>query len=94
MMTERHGSQVDRISRDPAVLTGKPVITGTRIPVELVLKHLAQNPDLSDLFAAFPRLTLDDVKACLAYAQKLVEGECLPPRMRQRAQARSIRARS
>lgn len=36
--------------------------------MELVLAHLAENPDLSDLFAAYPRLTADDVKACLAYA--------------------------
>jgi uncharacterized protein (DUF433 family) len=65
----------DRIVVDPKVLVGKPVIKGTRIPVELVLKRLARDIDLDALLEAFPRLTLDDVKACLEYARLLVEGE-------------------
>lgn len=75
----------DLIITDPGILVGKPVVRGTRIPVELVLAHLAQNPDLGDLFAAYPRLTRDDVQACLAYAQALVEGRAVipaPPRRR------------
>ncbi len=52
---------------------------GTRIAVELVLRHLAENPDTTELLAAFPRLTIDDVKACLAYAQARVEGEEVSP---------------
>jgi uncharacterized protein (DUF433 family) len=62
----------DRIVQDPAIMVGKPTVKGTRIPVEVVLAKLAENPDLADLFAAYPRLTLDDVKACLAYAHTLV----------------------
>ena len=58
----------DRIIHDPDILVGKPVVKGTRIPVELVLAKLAQNPDLGELFADYPRLTPDDVKACLEYA--------------------------
>lgn len=84
MMRERPAYQ-DRIITDPGILVGKPVVRGTRIAVELVLAHLAQNPDLDDLFAAYPRLTLDDVQACLAYAQALVEGRDVtpaPPRRR------------
>ena len=46
-------------------MVGKPVVRGTRIPVERVLAHLADNPELSDLFEALPRLTLEDVRACL-----------------------------
>lgn len=61
----------DRIVVDPAILVGKPTIRGTRVSVELVLEHLAANPDLDELFAAFPHLTLDDVRACLAYASAL-----------------------
>ena len=60
----------DRISQDPQVMVGKPVVKGTRIPVELVL---AQNPSLDELFTDYPRLTLEDVKACLDYASALVE---------------------
>jgi len=63
----------DRIIEDPNIMVGKPVVKGTRIPVELVLEHLAENPDMEDLFAAFPRLTREDVQACLAYARQLFE---------------------
>lgn len=76
----------NRIITDPGIMVGKPVVKGTRIPVETVLAHLAENPDLEDLFAAFPRLTMDDVKACLAFAEeqvkkahKLMHGDQVPP---------------
>ena len=69
----------ERIVINPDILRGKPVVKRTRIPVELVLKHLAQNPDLSELFAAYPHLTLEDIKACFAYAQAIVEGEDVYP---------------
>ena len=61
----------DRIIADPAILAGKLVVRGTRISVQTVLEHLADNPDLTELFAAFPRLTPEDVRACLAYASVL-----------------------
>ena len=50
---------MDRITTDPKVLVGKPVVKGTRIPVELVLAKLAHNPDLDELFVAYPELTKD-----------------------------------
>lgn len=65
----------DRIVRDPEILVGKPAVRGTRISVELVLHHLEENPDLQDLFAAYPRLIQDDVRACLAYARKADKGK-------------------
>ncbi len=61
-----------RIITDPEIMVGKPVVRGTRIPVEVVIAHLADNPDLEDLFEAYPRLTLEDVKACLAYAEERI----------------------
>jgi uncharacterized protein (DUF433 family) len=64
-----------RIIRDPAIMVGKPVVKGTRVPVEQVIRHLADTPNFDDLFAAFPHLTLDDVKACLAYAGAALERE-------------------
>ena len=54
-------------------MVGKPVVKGTRIPVERVIAHLAHNPDLDDLFGAYPELTVDDVKACLHYAHDALE---------------------
>jgi len=72
-MTAEKKDYQDRIISDPQIMVGKPVVKGTRIPVERVLKHLADNPDLEDLFAALPELTIEDVRACLAYAQQAVE---------------------
>lgn len=62
----------DRIVTDPTILAGKATVKGTEIPVDRVLSHLAENPDLDDLFAAYPRLTIEDVKAVLAYAHDAV----------------------
>ena len=72
-MTRDANAYMERITQNPEVMAGKPVIKGTRIPVERVLAHLAQNPDLSDLFAAYPELTKDDVKASFAYARVVIE---------------------
>jgi uncharacterized protein (DUF433 family) len=80
-MTKEATIHHERITRDPKVMVGKPVVTGTRIPVELVLEELADNPDLDELFAAHPGLTVEDVQACLAYAKELV-GEQKPRRPR------------
>lgn len=71
-MATARATYLDRITRDPQIMAGKPVVRGTRIPVELVLAKLAADPDLGELFADYPRLTVDDVKACLAYAETLV----------------------
>ena len=71
-MALQHAGYEKRIIQDPEILVGKPVVKGTRIPVELVLAKLAYNPDLDELFADYPRLTVDDVKACLDYAAALV----------------------
>ena len=58
----------DRIEIDPSVMTGKPVIRGTRIPVELILRKLAEGATREDLLDAYPRLTWLDVAAALRYA--------------------------
>jgi uncharacterized protein (DUF433 family) len=71
-MLHEHLPHHDRIVQDPKVMVGKPVVKGTRIPVELILEELANNPDLEELFLAHPALTVADVQACLAYAQELV----------------------
>jgi uncharacterized protein (DUF433 family) len=78
-MAEKQHMYKDRITTNPAVMVGKPVVKGTRIPVERVVAHLANNPDLTDLFAAYPELTVEDVKACLAYAHHAVEEKRTPP---------------
>ncbi len=69
----------DRIIIDPEIMVGKPVVKGTRIPVELVLKRLAQDLNVETLLKAYPRLTIEDIRACIEYAQGLVEGEVIYP---------------
>ena len=59
-----------RIEIDAAVMLGKPVIRDTRIPVELLLRKLAEGASLEDLLDAYPRLTKDDVRACFAYSAR------------------------
>lgn len=84
-MTHEQSARIERIVQDPRVMVGKPVIRGTRIPVERVLAQLAHNPDLDDLFAAYPELTIDDVKASLQYAYDAVEGKRIRATRRARA---------
>ncbi len=78
-MIKEHPDHQDRIVVDPEIMAGKPVVNGTRIPVELVLKRLAHDLDTETLLRAYPRLTREDVKACLAYAHELVKGEAVFP---------------
>ncbi len=72
MATAERPTYLDRITRDPDIMVGKPVVRGTRIPVEKILDQLAYKPDLEELFAIYPELTRDDVRACLAYARAAV----------------------
>jgi uncharacterized protein (DUF433 family) len=65
----------DRIVRIPGVLGGKPVIKGTRIPVDLILERLTFDLDLKTLFEDYPELTEEDIKACIAYAKEVVDDE-------------------
>lgn len=64
-----------RIEINPSVMQGKPVIRNTRIPVELLLRKLAEGATPEDLLAAYPRLTKQDIQACLAYAADAIAHE-------------------
>lgn len=70
-----------RVVIDPRVLTGKPIIKGTRIPVELILKKLGQKIDMKEILADFPRLKEKDIQAAILYAESLVEGTEVFPLM-------------
>lgn len=56
------------IKSEPKVLFGKPVIKGTRIPVDLILEKLATGNSHKDLLNAYPRLTKKAIQACLLFA--------------------------
>lgn len=65
----------DVITSDPAILRGKPRIKGTRIPVSLILGHLAAGQTPQQIVAEFPDLTPEQIAACLDYARALSEFE-------------------
>ena len=67
----------ERIEINPSVMLGKPVIRGTRIPVELLLRKLAEGATIEDLLDAYPRLTAEDVRAALAYAADAIAHEAV-----------------
>ncbi len=56
------------IKSDPRILFGKPVIKGTRIPVDLILEKLAAGNTTEKLLKAYPRLTKKAIQACLLFA--------------------------
>jgi uncharacterized protein (DUF433 family) len=58
----------DHIEINPAVMLGKPVIRGTRILEELIIRKLSEDATEADLLDAYPRLTQADIRAALAYA--------------------------
>jgi uncharacterized protein (DUF433 family) len=74
-MKNHNENTIERIVRIPGVLGGKPVIKGTRIPVDLILERLTFDLDLKTLFEDYPELTEEDIKACIAYAKEVVDDE-------------------
>jgi uncharacterized protein (DUF433 family) len=65
----------DRIDINPQVMGGKPVIRGTRIPVELVLRKLGAGMTTEAVLADHPRLTPDDIRAAQAFAADYLADE-------------------
>lgn len=68
---------IARIEINPAIMLGKPVIRGTRIPVELILRKLGEGATEADLLDAYPRLTKADIRAVLTYAANSVAHETI-----------------
>ncbi|MDO9302040.1 MAG: DUF433 domain-containing protein [Anaerolineales bacterium] len=68
---------LERIEVNPAVMLGKPVVKGTRIPVELLIRKLSEGATESDLLDGYPRLTKIDIQAALAYAANALAHETI-----------------
>ena len=64
-----------RITVDPAILTGKPIVKGTRISVELVIDLLGRGWTVEQVLEEYDHLTGDDIQACLAYAGETLKSE-------------------
>ena len=65
----------DRIEMNPRVMLGKPVVRGTRIPVELVLRKLGEGASEADILDAYPRLTREDIHAAIRFAADTIARE-------------------
>lgn len=59
---------LERIVLDPRIMTGKPVIRGTRIPVEVIVRMVAQRIPDKEILREYPRLQPEDIQAALSYA--------------------------
>jgi uncharacterized protein (DUF433 family) len=64
-----------RIEIDPKIMLGKPVIRGTRVTVELLLRKLSEGATDADLLDAYPNLQPEDIKAAIAYAANAISHE-------------------
>jgi uncharacterized protein (DUF433 family) len=69
----------DRISLDPKILAGKPVLKGSRLAVEFVIDLLANGWTESEILKNYPRLNHEDILACLCYASSLMKSEKVYP---------------
>ena len=69
----------DRITIDPEILVGKPVIKGTRLAVEFIIELLANDWTETDILRNYPGLTHHDIQACLAYASGTLKAEKVYP---------------
>lgn len=68
-----------RITFNPQIFGGKPIVRGRRLAVEHVLGMLAAGDTTETLLAAYPWLEADDIRACLLYARKVVAQERIEP---------------
>ncbi len=69
----------ERITIDPRVLVGKPVVKGTRLAVEFIVDLLAQGWSEAEILRNYPGLTPEDIKACLLYASDILRSEKVYP---------------
>jgi uncharacterized protein (DUF433 family) len=64
---------------NPKVMLGKPVIRGTRITVELILRNLADGATEADILEAYPGLTVEDIRESIRYAADVIAHEEIVP---------------
>ena len=70
---------LDRISVNPRIMAGKPVIWGTRLAVEYILGLLAHGTAMDDILAEYPGLVMDDIYVCLLFASKILKDSSFIP---------------
>jgi len=73
----RQSELLKRITANPEIFSGKPIVRGMRISVETVLSLLAQGEEVETLLKDYPDLEPDDIRACLAYAHAVISHDSL-----------------
>ena len=68
-----------RIVVDPEIMAGKPIIRGTRIPVNLILKLLGKGMTIKEILEDYPHLTKEDIQAALLYGAEVIANEDVLP---------------
>jgi uncharacterized protein (DUF433 family) len=74
-MEQESRMTTERIEMNPAVMLGKPVIRGTRVTVELILRKLAEGATEIEILQDYPHLTTEDIRAAMAYGAATVAHE-------------------
>ncbi|NJD54682.1 MAG: DUF433 domain-containing protein [Candidatus Methanoperedens sp.] len=69
----------ERIVVNPKIMVGKPIIRGTRIPVDAILRRLADGMSIEDILEEYPNLNEEDIRAALRYVSDMVAGEEIIP---------------
>jgi len=70
---------LERITVNPKVMVGKPVIRGTRLTVEYILNLLAHGATVAEIIGEYKGLTQEDIQACILFATKSLESTtCMP----------------
>ena len=70
---------LERITLNPKVMTGKPVVKGTRLTVEYILNLLAHGTTVEEILGEYDGITLEDIQACLLFAAKSLENTSFMP---------------
>lgn len=76
---EDRSNLLDRITVDPEIYCGKPILRGRRLAVEHVLAYLSAGESIESILQGFPGLEREDILACIEYARCLVESEEVVP---------------
>lgn len=76
---------LDRITLNPKVMVGKPVIRGTRLTVEYILNLLAHGAMMGEILGEYKGLTEEDIRACMLFATKSLESTTFMPLVVERA---------